>query len=625
VQQVASKVLPSVVSVVAVAGNAQSEGSGIVLTSSGLILTNEHVIDGASKLTVQFNDGTTANATVVGADPTDDLAVIKVSGMSGLTPATLGSSSNLQVGQQVVAVGSPLGLSATVTTGIVSALNRPVRTSQAQSEQAQGTVLNAIQTDAAINPGNSGGPLVDMNGYVIGINSAIAALSSGSNGQAGSIGVGFAIPIDQAHRIAQEIIDTGKASHAVLGASVTDNVDQSRGVTTGAKIADITPNSGAAKAGLQAGDVVTKVGGTLIESADALVATIRSTAPGSKVTVTYLRGGQPATVERDARIRHELRAALKGGARRGPRRDPGSDRGQPEPLDLGLQSGDQPESGVIPALAQPVRQQPVTSLGEHRLGVELHAGDGVPSMTKSHDGAVDSPCGDLDLVRKCAVHHGEGVVPGRGEGVRQPVEERRRIVPHLRGAPVHQLGGAVHDSAVDLGDRLMPETHAEHRGLGLGGPADERLGDAGIRRDARAGREQHAVRSLGRHLVNGDGIVAPHPALGAELLQVLHQVVDERVVVVDHHNASHGHQPSTCRSARRIGRSKRRQIKPSARRAARIDRQHRLHPREDHEEQQRHHRRDQHHHLQQAQAERPRQVPPDPSVHVSSSPAARAA
>ncbi len=297
VQQVAAKVLPSVVSVVAVAGNAQSEGSGIVLTSSGLILTNEHVIDGASKLTVQFNDGTTANATVVGADPTDDLAVIKVSGMSGLTPATLGSSSNLQVGQQVVAVGSPLGLSATVTTGIVSALNRPVRTSQAQSEQAQGTVLNAIQTDAAINPGNSGGPLVDMNGYVIGINSAIAALSSGSNGQSGSIGVGFAIPIDQAHRIAQEIIDTGKASHAVLGASVTDNVDQSRGVTTGAKIADITPNSGAAKAGLQAGDVVTKVGGTLIESADALVATIRSTAPGSKVTVTYLRGGQPATVD----------------------------------------------------------------------------------------------------------------------------------------------------------------------------------------------------------------------------------------------------------------------------------------------------------------------------------------
>ncbi|OJV24920.1 MAG: hypothetical protein BGO26_20795 [Actinobacteria bacterium 69-20] len=297
VQQVAAKVLPSVVSVVAVAGNSQSEGSGIVLTSSGLILTNEHVIDGASKLTVQFNDGTTANATVVGADPTDDLAVIKVSGMSGLTPATLGSSSNLQVGQQVVAVGSPLGLSATVTTGIVSALNRPVRTSQAQSEQAQGTVLNAIQTDAAINPGNSGGPLVDMNGYVIGINSAIAALSSGSGGQAGSIGVGFAIPIDQAHRIAQEIIDTGKASHAVLGASVTDNVDQSRGVTTGAKIADITPNSGAAKAGLQAGDVVTKVGGTLIESADALVATIRSTAPGSKVTVTYLRGGQPATVD----------------------------------------------------------------------------------------------------------------------------------------------------------------------------------------------------------------------------------------------------------------------------------------------------------------------------------------
>jgi putative serine protease PepD len=296
VQQVAATVLPSVVSVVAMSQQGEGEGSGVVLTSSGLILTNNHVIDGAATLTVQFNDGTTANATVVGADPTDDLAVIRAAGVSGLTPAVLGSSADVRVGQQVVAIGSPLGLSATVTTGIVSALNRPVRTEQAQSPQAQGTVLSAIQTDAAINPGNSGGPLVDMSGRVIGINSAIAALSSSSDGQSGSIGVGFAIPIDQAYRIAQEIIDTGTATHAVLGASVTDAVDQSRGITTGAKIADITAGSGAAKAGLKAGDVVTKVGSVPIESADALVATIRSSAPGGTINLTYIRGGQPHTV-----------------------------------------------------------------------------------------------------------------------------------------------------------------------------------------------------------------------------------------------------------------------------------------------------------------------------------------
>ncbi|MEO7125064.1 MAG: trypsin-like peptidase domain-containing protein [Nakamurella sp.] len=296
VQQVATKILPSVVSVVALTQDGEGEGSGVVLTSSGLILTNNHVIDAAKTLTVQFNDGTIANATVVGADPTDDLAVLRVAGVSGLSPAVLGTSATVSVGQQVVAIGSPLGLSATVTTGIISAMNRPVRTQQAQSEQAQGTVLNAIQTDAAINPGNSGGPLVDMSGHVIGINSAIAALSSGSNGQAGSIGVGFAIPIDQAFRVAQEIIDTGTASHAVLGANVADALDASRGITTGAKIAQVVADSGAAKAGLKAGDVVTKVDSVPIESADALVATIRSSTPGGAISLTYVRSGQPHTV-----------------------------------------------------------------------------------------------------------------------------------------------------------------------------------------------------------------------------------------------------------------------------------------------------------------------------------------
>jgi putative serine protease PepD len=296
VQQVAAKVLPSVVSVVALTEQGEGEGSGVVLTESGLILTNKHVIDGADTLTVQFNDGTTASASVVGADPTDDLAVIRARGVSGLTPAELGTSSTVAVGQQVVAIGSPLGLSATVTSGIVSAVNRPVRTESARSQQAQGTVLNAIQTDAAINPGNSGGPLVNMSGQVIGINSAIAAMSSGAGGQAGNIGVGFAIPIDQAYRIAQEIINTGSASHAVLGANVTDASDTTRGITTGAKIAQVVPDSGAEKAGLQAGDVVTKVDSVLIESADALVATIRSAEPGGTISLTYVRNGQPHTV-----------------------------------------------------------------------------------------------------------------------------------------------------------------------------------------------------------------------------------------------------------------------------------------------------------------------------------------
>jgi putative serine protease PepD len=299
VPTVAAAVLPSVVSVVATSSSAQDEGSGVVLTDSGLILTNNHVIDGAKAITVQFNDGTTATASVVGVDATDDLAVLRVSGVSGLVAAKLGSSASLVVGQQVVAIGSPLGYSETVTTGIVSALNRPVRTSSAGgggSSGGQDTVLNAIQTDAAINPGNSGGPLVDMSGQVVGINSAIASLSSGQSGQTGSIGVGFAIPIDQAWRIAQQIIDTGHATHAVLGATVQDSVNSTTGISNGALIASVTSGGGAAKAGMKAGDVVTRVGNQPIGSSDALVATIRSAAPNGTVQITYLRGSRSTTV-----------------------------------------------------------------------------------------------------------------------------------------------------------------------------------------------------------------------------------------------------------------------------------------------------------------------------------------
>ncbi|MGS0685581.1 trypsin-like peptidase domain-containing protein [Nakamurella sp. GG22] len=296
VQEVASKVLPSTVSVLASSGSSGGEGSGVILTADGMILTNNHVVEGATTLEVRFNDGTTAAAKIVGTTATDDLAVIKAEGVSGLTPATLGNSADLQVGQPVVAIGSPLGLSATVTSGIVSALNRPVRTGS-ESGQAQDTVINAVQTDAAINPGNSGGALVDMNGSVIGINSAIASLSaSESGGQAGSIGVGFAIPVDQAKRIAKEIIETGKATHAVLGATVSDAAGQSSQIPTGAKIAQVTEGSGAQAAGLQSGDVITAIGYQTVESADALIAAVRSATPNGTTNVTFVRDGADQTV-----------------------------------------------------------------------------------------------------------------------------------------------------------------------------------------------------------------------------------------------------------------------------------------------------------------------------------------
>ena len=295
IEKVAALVLPSVVSIQERATDGSGgTGSGIVLTADGLILTNNHVVVGAAtggQLTVSFQNGQTAAATIVGRDASSDLAVIRVKGVTGLVPATLGKSANLHVGQTVVAVGSPLGLSGTVTSGIVSALDRPVRTGSADATtSADISVLNAIQTDAAINPGNSGGALVDLSGAVVGINSAIASLGAAAGTQSGSIGLGFSIPIDQAKRIADELIATGKATHAQLGISVTETSTGS-----GAQLGTVTSGGAADQAGLKAGDVVTKVGDRLIESADGLVATIRSYAPGTKVTLTYVRAGETAT------------------------------------------------------------------------------------------------------------------------------------------------------------------------------------------------------------------------------------------------------------------------------------------------------------------------------------------
>jgi putative serine protease PepD len=234
---------------------------------------------------------------VVGADPSDDLAVVKVS-LTGLRAASFASSAALVVGQTVVAVGAPLGLSDTVTSGIVSNTARPVQTSDSAGNSA---VFNAVQTDAAINPGNSGGPLVNLSGDVVGINAAIATDPSqgglqvpGQTSQSGNIGIGFAIGSDEAARIATQLITTGKASHAILGISVADAPATS---TPGATVKSVTANSPAAKAGLRVGDVVTKLDQQLIDNGDALVAAVRSHAPGDKVTATYRRGATTSSVQ----------------------------------------------------------------------------------------------------------------------------------------------------------------------------------------------------------------------------------------------------------------------------------------------------------------------------------------
>jgi len=324
VEQVAAKVVPSVVKLETKMGRASEEGSGIVLSEDGLILTNNHVVaavadtpvgrpgapgvpgmpgmpgapgspggqggqggpggnpGAAMTSTVTFADGRTAPFTVVGTDPASDIAVVRAQGVSGLTPISLGSSANLRVGQDVVAIGSPLGLEGTVTTGIISALNRPV--AAGGDAKNQNTVLDAIQTDAAINPGNSGGALVNMSGELVGVNSAIATMGGDSpDAQSGSIGLGFAIPVDQAKRIADELISTGTASHASLGVQVSNDV-----TSHGAKIVEVVKGGPAATAGLPSGVVVTKVDDRVIASANALVAAVRSRAPGDKLQITYV-------------------------------------------------------------------------------------------------------------------------------------------------------------------------------------------------------------------------------------------------------------------------------------------------------------------------------------------------
>jgi putative serine protease PepD len=299
---VAAKILPSVVSIEVKRGSGGDTGSGIVISTSGYILTNNHVVQPAlngGKLSVVFHDKHSVRGEIVGRDRVSDLAVVRVRGVRGLQPPLLGSSSAVAVGDPVIAVGSPLGLAGTVTSGIVSALDRPVEAGSVDGTSTD-DVIDAIQTDAAINPGNSGGPLVDGRGAVIGVNSAIATLSADplGSGQGGSIGLGFAIPIDQAKRIAQQIITQGFSTHAIIGVRL-----DTRYAGEGAKIiASVAGNPGvtaggpAQRAGLWAGDVIVEVDGVRITAADELIVAIRRHVPGQRLTVTYLRDGGRHTV-----------------------------------------------------------------------------------------------------------------------------------------------------------------------------------------------------------------------------------------------------------------------------------------------------------------------------------------
>ncbi|EZP29985.1 S1C family serine protease [Microbacterium oleivorans] len=331
---IAAKTLPSVVTISATSSTGGGTGSGVVLSQDGYVVTNTHVVtlDGASSnvaLRVTTSDGRVFDAKVVGTDPIYDLAVIKLTDASGLTPIDFADSSTLNVGDTTVAVGAPLGLSNTVTTGIVSALNRSIQIAssavpdsgeqeqeqgqngqspfqfdfgqgQQQGNNSAGTIsIAVIQTDAAINPGNSGGALVDDEGNLIGINVAIATAGGGSSSssEAGSIGVGFSIPSNVVKRVADDLIKNGSASHGLLGAMVGNSADAKDSTVAGALISEVTRGGAAAAAGLKAGDIVTEFNGVPVRDATDLTAQVRALAGGADASVSYVRDGKTQTAD----------------------------------------------------------------------------------------------------------------------------------------------------------------------------------------------------------------------------------------------------------------------------------------------------------------------------------------
>lgn len=334
VTAVAAKSSPSVVTISVSGNNSAGTGSGVILSADGYVLTNTHVVtlDGAvgdAKVSVTTDDGRVYTATIVGTDPVVDLAVIKLDDASGLTPMEFADSTKLNVGDSAIAIGAPLGLSGTVTDGIISSLNRSItvkssavpksegeaapdengqspydfwnfdipgqgQQQQQQQQQSSGTIsIPVIQTDAAINPGNSGGALLNTEGELIGVNVAIASAGGSSSGQSGNIGVGFAIPADLAKRVADEIIENGSATHGLLGAGVADatKIDPSAG-QSGAYLREITNGGAAQKAGLKVGDIVTDFNGTQIANSTDLTAQVRYLAAGAEANLVYVRDGQ---------------------------------------------------------------------------------------------------------------------------------------------------------------------------------------------------------------------------------------------------------------------------------------------------------------------------------------------
>ncbi|MDF2270064.1 trypsin-like peptidase domain-containing protein [Streptomyces coacervatus] len=300
---IAARALPSVVTLHVTGAEESGTGTGFVLDDRGHILTNNHVVEPAAgssgEISVTFNSGDTAKATVVGRDSGYDLAVVKVSNVRGLKPMALGNSDNVRVGDPVVAIGAPFDLAGTVTSGIISAKERPITAGGDSSDGSDVSYVDALQTDAPINPGNSGGPLLDSEARVIGINSAIRSADSGSgtdeSGQAGSIGLGFAIPVNQAKRVAEELINTGKATHPVIG--VTLDMDYTGdGARVGTKASGggpaVTAGGPGEKAGIKAGDIITEVDGQRVHSGEELIVKTRAHRPGDRLELTVRRDGK---------------------------------------------------------------------------------------------------------------------------------------------------------------------------------------------------------------------------------------------------------------------------------------------------------------------------------------------